>query len=275
MLDVMSFGDGLIAGGWIVERGRPQATVWTSADANTWSRVDTLPGRDGGRIFGIAAAGSVIVAVGDAPGDGGRRPAAWVSADGNDWRAIDSPAFTGDRMEAVIDLGDGSLAVGSACEPDGSCAPASWRSSDDGSSWERGPADPTLRGRMLDVAPAGDGTQGSVHAVAVGEAPDGRAAAWTSIDGLTWTPSEVASAKPLRAALVVEGGVLATGFEVPRLGRATTSAAASWAGESEGWTVSEDVIPGAMFDLVSGGPGVVAVGADPETRTVAVSVLPQ
>ena len=133
--------------------------VWRSADGQTWERVhlDLGPGiidRFSSPIVAITADDRGYVMVGYAQtlaGDGqpGAHAAAWTSPDGVAWtRATDS-----DDMDVgpCVDTGE---------EP--SC------------------------GGMLDVAATATGFVAVGHAMN-GNAGQGRPAAWTSPDGLTWT----------------------------------------------------------------------------------------
>lgn len=139
--------------------------VWRSADGQTWERVhlDLGPGvidRFSSPIVAITADDRGYVMVGYAQtlaGDGqpGARAAAWTSPDGIDWtRATDS-----DDMDVgpCVDTGE---------EP--SC------------------------GGMLDVAATPTGFV-AVGLAMNGNAGQGRPAAWTSPDGLTWTLASTAS----------------------------------------------------------------------------------
>src|SRR5262245_36453049 len=59
-------GPGLVAVGWEITNGQPDAVVWTSVDGTTWSRVqDEVLGGPGNQVmFDVTAGGPGLVAVG-------------------------------------------------------------------------------------------------------------------------------------------------------------------------------------------------------------------
>ena len=185
MSSVAVGGPGLVAVGF---DGDPEtaihnAVVWTSPDGITWSRVPhneaIFGGETGVWMSSVTAGGPGLVAVGS-------DAAVWTSADGITWsRVPHNEAVFGDAgMSSVIAAGPGLVAVGG----DGSDA-AVWTSAD-GITWSRVPHDEAIFG-----GEAGAGmsnvTVGGPGLVAVGGSSfgqdDGRATAWTSPDGITWS----------------------------------------------------------------------------------------
>ena len=152
--------------------------------------------------------------------------------------------------------------------------------------WQR--ADPRQSG--LDVRGAGEiyviGEMRGVIAegrgfVAVGQANQ-RAAAWTSIDGLTWERADVEEATPRNSGrstildvALGRGGFVGVGFEQGRRG----SRAAVWtAGDGRRWKRvphQSAFGTGVMNAVAAGGPGFVAGGLadydhDPDTANAAL-----
>jgi hypothetical protein len=158
-----------------------------------------------------------------------------------DWGRIADPTFA-DRygttsMSAVAISGDTVVAVGSG--PRGAAA---WRSGPDGT-WRRAPDDPSIQGgTMTDIVATPSGW------VAVGQHGT-EAAAWTSSDGLSWTPAtvEAAGADPdsefgslMQHVAAGPDGLVAIGP-----GRDIESRPAEWASaDGRTWTIVSDPIPG-------------------------------
>ena len=244
MSSVTVGGPGLVA----VGSAGSDAAVWISADGVTWSRVphdEATFGGEGGRTWmsDVIAGGPGLVAVGISGFDrccGLARidSVVWTSVDGLTWSRVphDEAVFGGALMSSVTAGGPGLVAVGvvdSGGDPDELDGDAAVWTSVDGVTWSRVPHDEAVFGgadnqQMLDVTVGGPGL------VAVGV--DGQnvwdyslgqvAAVWTSVDGVTWS-------------------------------RVSHDDAVF--GEKDG---SEDWAGQVMFGVTSGGPGLVAVGAD-------------
>jgi hypothetical protein len=134
------------------------AAVWTSPDAETWTRVENGPAlvHNGGLVVGwvtmfdVTANGSGLVAVGrdvwgsDFSGPPFRfneRAAVWLSDDGTNWRRVAQPTVgDGPDMEAVIATTEGDLVAG------GGTSAGVWTSQDGGNTWTRHPHEDTLFG---------------------------------------------------------------------------------------------------------------------------------
>jgi hypothetical protein len=273
-------GPGLVAVGYDSSGGDDDAAVWVSPDGLTWARVphdETVFGGPGGeQIFGVAAGGPGLVAVGWGVVDGDEGAAVWVSADGSTWeRIVDNDVFGGpggQAMYAVVAGGPGLVAVGYDFL-EGEWDAAVWTSTD-GLSWSEVPADGAVFGgpssqEMRSVAIGGPGL------VAVGNdyaevAANG--AVWTSPDGLAWTrvPHDPAVfGGPGNQEML---GVSAGSPGLAAVGRDDSGEAgdaAVWASaDGLNWArVPEATIFGGplhqeMLGVAAGGPGLVAVGLE-------------
>jgi hypothetical protein len=194
-----------------------------------WQRLD--PGLEG-KIFSVVAWDGGFVAVGVK--GSGARAVVWFSENGTAWQQVEDPSFDDAWMESVAAAGPGLVAVGGESDADGNRA-AVWVS-EDGLNWEQvsdasfgGPNQP-WRG-MQGVAAGGPGL------VAIGHINDGHiggenldAAVWVSEDGLAWDLIE-------------------------------SDAFAGWGR----W--SDPFVPVGEPRIVAGGPGLVAIGDRPFTRS--------
>ena len=177
------------------------AAVWTSPDGLAWTRVPhdeaLFGGQNDQEMFGVAAAGPGLVAV----GVDDESPAAWVSADGLVWQKVPSDRFSSSPefadadkvLRSVTAGGPGLVAVGSigfySEATDGDDLDAAVWVSSDGLTWVLVSEDAATFG--------GPGTQemsavtaGGPGFAAVGwdySAGDAEAAVWTSPDGTNWT----------------------------------------------------------------------------------------
>jgi hypothetical protein len=184
MNSVTATADGWVAGGFRDDPANlaTAAAVWRSTDGATWTLDGTPAVFAGGRIQGVAASGTTIVAVGTA-GDPSYGPAgAWVSTGGAWTRAtIDDAAGV---MRAVAATPDGFVAVGQDGTDRGARV---WRSTD-GRTWTAIADQPALHHgsspiRMLSLT--GD-DKGLIAGGWRADAANGSSAAWTSVDGTTW-----------------------------------------------------------------------------------------
>jgi hypothetical protein len=104
-----------------------QATVWTSTDGRTWTRIASPP--TGGTLSDVAQINSRWVAV----GSGGGRAMAWTSSDGTAWRPVPTGSgLDGSTAERIVAVGSQLVALGQSTSGDG----AAWLSAD-GTSWTR------------------------------------------------------------------------------------------------------------------------------------------
>lgn len=159
------------------------AAVWRSPDGLSWRADASGDPFAGGRMWGVAARGSTLVAVGT-NGDPVYGPAAaWVSTDGT-WQRAEVASPDG-VMRAVTSTADGFVAVGYATNDDGARV---WRSAD-GTTWNPVDDQPSLDNhsspnRMLSVAAD---ERGLVAGGWRADFANGSSAAWTSPDGRHWT----------------------------------------------------------------------------------------
>jgi hypothetical protein len=264
MSGVTAGGRGLVAVGGADDG----AAVWTSVDGLTWSRVPHDEAVFGeAHITSVTAGRLGLVAVGwDGHPHGEESNAVvWTSVDGLTWSRVahDESIFgevTGAWMWSVAIGGPGLVAVGEAGRAENSGA-AVWTSVD-GLTWSRVPHDKAVFGgaMMRSVTAGGPGL------VAVGQADDD-AVVWTSVDGLTWSrvpPNEAVFGGDAGMGSVTVGvpGLVAVGWDA--------SGAAVWTsvdGITWSWLSNDNAVFGAgpkpvlqMSSVVTGGPGLVAVG---------------
>ena len=203
MVMVAAVGPGLVGVGYDFSGGDGEATVWTSPDGVTWSRVPAdaaLFGGVGDQVMvAVAAGGPGLIAAGYDSSGGDRDAAVWVSPDGLVWSRVpaDEEVFGGGADQtiwSVIAGGPGLVAVGDDVSG-GDGDAAVWTSSD-GLAWSRVAADAAVFGGAADQ---------SMQAVAVGGAGlvavgfdfaggDQDGAVWTSPDGLVWSRVSVEEA---------------------------------------------------------------------------------
>ena len=259
MTDVTSGGPGFVAVGAVGDFSA--GGVWTSPDGMSWTRVvhdpeAFSPRFDWAQMLGVASAadGQRLVAVGHDTGFPAGRvrkaAAVWVSLDSVSWTRVphDDAVFGDDRsilqMDGVVAGGPGYVAVGVEAGPEQLV---------DGI---RFPFANEALGRAL-VNPGGSM----------------RGAIWTSPDGLTWTRVPDAQlpdtgGENLRLHAVTTGGpgLVAVGWR----GSAEELNPTVWTSlDGETWSVAadrEEALRGQggqfMADVIAGGPGMIAVGAD-------------
>jgi len=173
--------------------GSNRGLLWTTTDGLTW--------RDGGYAFagnievvGVAAgAGSFVVAGSfrtppDASGFRRLVGAAWTSGDGRTWDrfVMPSDADAGDfRLTFITFAGSRFVALGRASDTDAHPGMLVWTSTD-GREWRRG--QDIAIGRNGSVADIALGPSGALVAVGWTTATPSHAAAFTSPEGLRWTP---------------------------------------------------------------------------------------
>ncbi len=181
---------GFVAGGY---RGNEffsaDADLWVSPDGLAWQEATDSPSFKDARVWGVAASGNTLVAVGQTgPTDTPGPAIVWTSKDGRTWtRVPNGPVFAGGRMRAVANVPSiGFVAVGEDIAGDTGRV---WTSRD-GRAWTLVPSQPIfgrpgIQVRMYDVtdSPSGVLVGGTINAgVQYGEA-----AIWTSPDGLAWS----------------------------------------------------------------------------------------
>jgi hypothetical protein len=164
-----------------------------TAAEQDWGRItgaeqgDLMDRETSVSLFGVAARGAEVVAVGTIAGRG---PAAWFSADGITWsRASSMPSTGAGVLSDVIATAQGYVAVGS--NDDGAIA---WRTAD-GRNWTGATVEAADGAILRRIA------QGSRGMVALGGYENGGIediAVWTSADGSSWMQVAPAPALPSR-----------------------------------------------------------------------------
>jgi hypothetical protein len=247
----------------------PSASSRPSPAGAGWIPVTDLSPFGAGSVAAMSQLGPTLVAVGSVPDAGTTRAAVWTSADGLSWtRAHDETSFGQAEIDALARSGSRLVAVGCVTGPEG-CAgnPAArfWTSSD-GATWT--PAgfkpgfDPTAR-RYGAVAAGGPGLAAVGSDVSGGfpEVP-ADASIVTSSDGATWTP--VAATPGFKAATM--GGVAAAGATLVVVGQESSGAPVVWTStDGRAWprAVTSGLPTDAeVRDVITGGPGVIAVGRE-------------
>jgi hypothetical protein len=221
---VTVFGDELVAVGTrrVPDQNGNVAAAWISADGgSTWEPADT--GNPGFRIqpvtqmFGVAAAGPGLVAVGLSYDGNAIDAHAWLSADGRTWRRVADPPPWSGRGDEILNIacalpGGGVVALGTETVS-GEQDVWAWVSSD-GVSWERAAG----RGASVLGGPGPQYPSGCVSTptgvlVSGTTAGEGRTdgALWSTADGRTWTaaPRPSAFAGPAEEGLFgidIDGG---------------------------------------------------------------------
>ena len=265
---IVAVGHGCVGDSWVTCR----ADVWVSADAKDWQAVPYDKTLDAGAdvnvnrptgMTDVVAGPQGIVAGGTTSRARRMQATMWTSPDGLRWQPI-ALDHEGDGTVAAVAAGPTTLvAVGRVRTDDGVTA-AVWASSD-GTTWQPAELDDAAVGQFdedeQDVAGMFDVTWAGDRFVAVGAACSDlsscRTAAWTSLDGRSWTrATKVTSAGRMRSVAYLGSTLVAVGddgtWENAR-GRAWTSADAT------------DWIPAAITTDGAEGPpplrAVVATGA--------------
>jgi hypothetical protein len=245
LTEIVAYDGRLWAFGYLAGDGQDYR-VWTSTDGLTWERVtdDSAFGGPGNQGLGAAAAGDggVVAAGFNWTEETGNEPIAWYSPDGSSWTRIElEPRFAGLTVWDMAASGTGFVAVGNAGDMAFELGlPFNFvLRSGDGLSWEKIDDPSYSNAQFLTVTAGGPGlvAAGSSHAnVATGKAP-----IWTSAPGsLPTTDTTVPPATTTTSTTVISEPLPA--------------------GEWTRWPVDFDVWNGGVSDIVTGGPGVVAVG---------------
>lgn len=268
MLGLVEWDSGLVAVGEdTTSSGEGGGAVWISADGSVWDKVAGNADISGGVMYGIAAGGPGLVAVGSLTEQ--EAAGVWTSTDGTTWEQVAyEPAVfggAGTRMLAVASTDPGFVAVGD----DGGFG-AAWTSLD-GITWERVDHD-FGRGIVMSVLAVGPS---EIVAAGTTFSPQGEwdAVVWTSDDGLSWerldseTFGDSDRYQWINAVTVGGPGLVAVGGEGnPADGDIdaavwTSSDGHQWmrvadVGEFGGEGLQE------MFGVAAGDLGLIAVGSD-------------
>jgi hypothetical protein len=228
MTSVTALGQGFVAGGYLddLATGRASAAVWRSRDGLAWRADPGAAVFAGGRIWGIAARGGTIVAVGTG-GDPNYGPAAaWRWTGTAAWQRARIGPDAGGAMRAVTATPFGFVAVGLNGHDAGALA---W-TSPDGLDWTAAPDQPAfhffdLAVRMQSVV---SGPSGLVAGGWRSDAGKGSAVTWTSADGVSWQGPlwEASFSGGQITGLTVSGGAVVA---VGRTGYPDWNQASAWA----------------------------------------------
>lgn len=240
IFDVVAGGPGLVAVGTDGLFENADGAVWYSTDGEEWTRVPDPDGVFGGPaaqyINAVTVGGPGLVAVGYEWLDGTDAPVVWTSPDGLDWTRVpyDELAFGGEGYPGLSDViawDGGLLAVGRQSGDPIAEKGGVWVS-DDGIEWRRVETEPgvfdTHAPAKVYASPLGVVAVGGGGVGADGEGQP--AMVWWSEDGRTW--ERIGDRIPVFQSLHNPSVVSGDG---------------NWAG---------------IWDVTTGGPGLVAVGED-------------
>jgi len=278
MFGVTAGGPGLVAVGIDGSGGDWDAAVWISADGLAWSRVphdeSALggPGRQG--MSKVVAGGPGLVAIGWEEG-GDDDVAVWTSPDGLAWSRVphDEEIFGGseDQYADGLAVGGPGLVVAGSDYSGGDGEAAVWVSSD-GTVWSRLARQAAFGGLgdhwMAAVTSTGAGLV-AVGAECAGDECDG--AAWTSVDGLTWSRVVHDEAVFGGDGDQVISGVTSAGGGLVAVGRDESGGdldgavwisvdGLTWSRVAHDEAVFGGPLDQRMWEVVAGGPGLVAIG---------------
>lgn len=294
---VIPVGDSLIAVGSVQGKGPESAEAWSSAAAwrstdggATWERT-LLDGEVGGdaQMGWVVATPAGLLAVGAAgpqcmaAGEGERCPrlrrdvwTTWTSVDGASWTRIPTPeVFSGADIVDVASGPNGLVAIGSR----GFDHPRLW-TSPDGLVWQARhlPRDMFRKAHFMDVGAVQGGWV--IVGSSGGTPPTGMAirdpngsvgAAWTSVDGQTWTAAHVAGHGPqveLRRLYEASGRLVAVGT------REGGQVATLWTSlDGRGWALAPKAAHGyyAAYPMGTDGRHIVGEQVGNEALSFAVS----
>lgn len=281
--DVIETGDGLVASGIDSSQTDPDAVIWISPDATSWTRVlgPLFGGPQAQGIHDLALGGPGIIAVGFDASGGNVDAAVWASTDGTSWIRVLDPGFNDDgdqEIRTIVATDSGFVAAGH--DMSGNQVDAAVWVSPDGLQWSR----------VFDPALGGFGHQ-RIYSITVGE--HGIVAAgsnywpnqfglfhmdarvWVSPDGITWSfvddpIFEGPGWQFISAVSASPEGYVAAGTNI--LGRpGVDNDVAVWvSADGQAWTrVAEETFAVPLVQRVSamtyGPQGFVAVGYDTTT----------
>lgn len=282
ILGVALGGPGIIAVGFDASGADSDAAVWASSEGSEWIRIsDTAFSAEGDQeIRAVLATDSGFIAAGHDARGNQVDAAVWVSPDGIDWTRIFDPALGGfgqQRISSLVVGPNGIVAGGTNYWPNQfglfNLDARIW-TSPDGRSWEFVDDDAVFGGHgwqfisAVAVGPAGYIAAGTNILGTPGVHND--AAVWVSDDGVEWDLlDEGVFSLPgvQRISALVDGpeGIVAVGYDTSPSGDRVP---AVWISpDGRGWMRVEDPTfeePGHrwMNAITTGGPGLIAVGAD-------------
>ena len=255
----------------VVAAGIVLVAACSGSSGASWTSVSGFPDADGASLGGVAAGSASFVAVGQVAFSGETNHAAvWTSADGKTWtRAEDDPSFSMHLMNGAASGPSSWMAVGGSCG-NGECFPETVWTSADGRTWHEAaplPVEQTYYAVSHTAVAGGPGW--IVGGWRVGDDPnDALPAAWTTVDGSSWTEATIelptgSSIGGSVAGLAVNAG---TDVAVGLLRSDTSRTAAVWTStDGKNWkpAPADGSFSGALMNsIAAGGPGFVAVGRD-------------
>jgi hypothetical protein len=279
--DLALGGPGIVAVGFDGSGGNLNAAVWASVDGTEWIRVLDPGFDDDGdqEIRTIVATDFGFVAAGHDMSANQVDAAVWMSPDGLAWHRVFDPALGGfghQRIYSIDANPQGLVAAGSNYWPNQfglfNMDARAWFS-EDGISWSYVDA-PTLGGPGWQfISAVAAGPEGFVAAgtyILGRPGVDNDVAVWVSSDGLHWSRvAEETFALPgvQRVSAMIHGpeGFVAVGYDTTQAGNRLP---AVWRSEDgTAWSQIADPAlaePGHrwMNTVTTGGPGLVAAGAD-------------
>ena len=234
VVDTVAGGPGVVAVGAVNKDGHQVATVWTSADGESWTQAPGEPGFTNQVLSYITQLGGGFVALAfQCPPEGGGEcvgERVWTSSDAVKWQRGQFPQLleSGEvlccEVTNLTTAGPGVVATAAAI---GKPAKGEVITSPDGKVWTVMPRHPSwLKASLIAVAAGGPGI------VAVGTNADETFGAWTSTDGTTWTQAAAVSGK----ASGEVRDLVAGGPGLVAVGRDGTSAAVWTSSDGQAWT---------------------------------------
>ena len=242
----------LIALGTVGALDNLNVVVWEQVDGAEWIEIDTGPFMEAAfNALDVTAgpAGLVVVTHHYAPGTG----SAWRSADGGRTWTEHRPPGEAVEAYAVVGTGAGYLIGGSVGVDLSSAGPSPriWDSTD-GATW----AEATLEGSYGEGQVEQLTVDGAGRWVAVGKL-DGRAVAWRSDDGSSWTLT--ADFRPVGENMRAEFRL--AGIPDGYLAFDPADPIVSWlSSDGVAWTPSEQPMPGGIQSTVTWTAGIARIG---------------
>ncbi len=241
--------------------GKQVASVWTSADGQTWR--DALDVADGA-VSTIGISGSDILAFG--------ANRMWQTSDGSTWSELPEPAFKGYYISVVTQLSDGRLSAAGTIQTGSTSKaatfigqptflPIGWTITTNGPDFDAS-AGPT------GVTQLADGTDLMVgHVMSSGGVPT--AAAWSSADATTWSRLTL-DAPPrsfVSAVAPTPTGPVAVGYTLPATAGGPAPGLVWTATDPSTWAVTS--VPGATYnDIALSGESFAVLGRENGAITV-------
>lgn len=274
-------GPGLVAVGFDASGGNLDAAVWASVDGAEWIRVRHSSLSDDGdqEIRSVVATGTGFVAAGHDSSGNQVDAAIWVSPDGIEWTRVFDPALGGFGQQRIYTIAvgpNGLIAGGSNYWPNQfglfNMDARVWLS-EDGTSWSY-VDEPTFGGpgwQFISAVAAGpDGYVAAGTYILGRPGVDNDIAVWVSADGATWErvaeeTFDIPRVQRISAMIHGPEGFVAVGYDTLATGSRIPAVWLSTDGTE--WSAIDDPAftePGHrwMNTVTTGGPGLVAAGAD-------------